>query len=79
MAALLSAGLSVQDALAVCAGISNKKQLKTLCSQLHDCLISGERFYIALSHYIPAFSPLYVSLVKIGESTGSAEKVFRKL
>jgi type II secretory pathway component PulF len=79
MAALLSAGLSVQDSLAVCADISGKKQLKQLCRELHDSLIAGERFYIALSHFMPAFSPLYISLVKIGESTGSAEKVFRKL
>jgi type II secretory pathway component PulF len=79
MAALLSAGLSVQDSLAVCAEISSKKQLKTLCLELHNCLISGERFYFALSHFSPAFSSLYISLVKIGESTGSAEKVFRKL
>ncbi|GHT75613.1 type II secretion system protein [Spirochaetia bacterium] len=79
MAALLSAGLSVQDSLAVCADISGKKQLKTLCSALHDSLIVGEHFHTALSRFMPAFSPLYISLVKIGESTGSAEKVFRKL
>jgi type II secretory pathway component PulF len=79
MGALLTAGLSVQDAVAVCADISNKKQLKQLCSEVHGYLIAGERFHDALAHFIPAFSPLYVSLVKIGESTGSAEKVFRKL
>jgi type II secretory pathway component PulF len=69
----------VQDALAVCADISGKKQLKTLCAELHEYLISGERFYAALAHFSPAFSALYISRVKIGESTGSAEKVFRKL
>jgi type II secretory pathway component PulF len=79
MAALLSSGLSIQDALSICGDVSVKRQIRRLCAELRQAIVNGERFHQALSLFSPSFSPLYISLVRIGETTGSVERVFNKL
>jgi type II secretory pathway component PulF len=79
MGALLSAGLSIQDAVSVCSQINGDKNMANLCAELKESVLGGESFHKSLSHCAIAFSPLYISLVKIGEATGSAQKVFQKL
>ncbi|MDR1748229.1 MAG: type II secretion system F family protein [Spirochaetaceae bacterium] len=79
LSALLNAGLSVQDSLAVCAEISAKKHLTCLCDELSQIILSGGRFHAALASFAPSFSPLYINLVKIGETSGAIGRVFDKL
>lgn len=79
IAALLHSGLSIQDSLGICAEISANKQCLQLCRQLQSVLLTGQPFYKALSEYEYAFSPLYVSLVQLGEKTGSVASVFERL
>ncbi len=79
MASLLSSGLAVQESLSVCADITKKTATEKLCVELSRIVAGGEAFYSALSLFSPSFSALYVSMVKIGEATGSVEKVFQRL
>ncbi|ULQ59029.1 type II secretion system F family protein [Brucepastera parasyntrophica] len=79
LSALLSSGLSIQDSLSVCAATSGKKRLAWLCEELQRIILEGGRFYNALSLFAPSFSPLYIALVRIGEMTGSVQKVFSRL
>jgi len=79
LAALLSSGLSVQDAVHIGAEIIKDKKTTAVCRHLEQSLLSGESFHHALSVYEDSFSALYISLVKIGEKTGSVAPVFRHL
>lgn len=78
LGALLSSGLSVQDSLRMCAQIVADKKCTALCRRLEQAILNGDSFYQALA-VEESFSLLYISLVKIGEKTGSAAPVFRRL
>ncbi|MBP3708985.1 MAG: type II secretion system F family protein [Treponema sp.] len=79
MAALLRAGLSVQESLRVCMKIDKSEKNKLLCTELLAALMKGERLHSALELFSPSFPPLYISLVRIGESAGSITDVFARL
>jgi type IV pilus assembly protein PilC len=79
MSALMSAGISLQDALSICAESSTKKQLSSLCKELLQCVTDGKRFHDALAVFSPSFSSLYIALIKLGETTNSLEKIFSQL
>lgn len=76
MHSLLSSYLSLQDALSVCCEIltdvSNKKFVKGVLKKVNE----GKKFSEALSENKKEFSPLYISLVSIGEESGTLAGVF---
>jgi type II secretory pathway component PulF len=79
MSALCSAGMSLQDALSICADISTKKNIASLCRELLQCITDGKRFHDALLQCSPSFSSLYVALITLGENTNSLDKIFFQL
>lgn len=79
MAALLRAGLSVQESLQVCMKIDKSEKNKLLCTELLTALMKGERLHSALELFSSSFPPLYISLVRIGEAAGSITDVFTRL
>jgi type II secretory pathway component PulF len=79
IAALLKAGLPLQESLQICAGINAHTRTEQLCRSLLKVISEGEPLYTALEQHAPAFSPLYISLVRLGESVGSVEQVFGRL
>lgn len=79
LSALFSAGMPLQDALSICAEISTKKYLTSLCKELLQYITDGKRFHDALSLFSPSFSSLYIALVKLGETTNSLDKIFSQL
>lgn len=79
MAALMQSGLTVQEALKVGSQINGQSRQRRLYSELLSVLLKGESLNSALSLYAPSFSPLYISLVRIGEISGSINDVFSRL
>lgn len=79
MAALMNSGLTVQEALKVGSQINGQPKNRQLCGELLSVLMKGEQLNAALSLYAPSFSPLYISLVRIGEASGSVNEVFSRL
>lgn len=79
MASLLKSGLSLQDSLEVCSNINdnprNVELCKSLCKQIND----GNTLSNGLKLFSNQFSELYISLIEIGETTGSLSEVFEKL
>ncbi|MDR2184322.1 MAG: type II secretion system F family protein [Treponema sp.] len=69
LCALLKAGLTLQDALELCGSVSSRTA--DLSRGLRRELLRGVPFHEALKQY-PSFPPLYQSLVRLGERTGSA-------
>jgi len=79
MANLLEAGLNLQDALELCKSISSNSGTSALSSNLLEGLNRGISFYEVLKVYSSSFSPLYRSLIRLGEKTGSVALVFSRM
>jgi len=79
---LLSAGVPLRDALADFSsgsGDDTRLQLRSVTSQLIETIDSGKQLSDACSQLPEIFSPLYISLIKVGEQTGNLAEVLRDL
>jgi type II secretory pathway component PulF len=79
MAALLKAGLTIQDGLGLCRSIAGNKKTAALCQSLLDGLQRGAPFHETLKTNSSSFSSLYQSLIRLGEKTGSVAGVFSRM
>lgn len=79
MGALLSAGLPLQDAVNVCEKMGRGRAYREFCSCLLGKINEGKSLSVALLELNPGMDDFYISLVKIGESSGSISQVFVRL
>lgn len=79
MHSLLSSYLSLQSALKICSEILKDKKEKMLVQTIMKKVEEGKKFSLALADYKKEFSPLYISLVSIGEESGTLAQVFGHL
>ena len=79
MHSLLSSHLSLQNALEVCSRILSDKKGKVFIKNILKKVSEGEKLSAALTDYKKDFSPLYISLVSIGEESGNLTEVFGHL
>lgn len=78
LSVLLNAGISLKDALTLIVEEQNKKNDKILLSQIIDNIILGKSFSDAVKLHSVFTEYEYYSL-KIGEETGTLEKVVKEL
>ncbi len=71
LGAMLEAGLALSRALAVLEHQTKKKKLKEIFFALNDNIKKGKTLHDSLALYPAVFSPLFVSMVKAGEESGS--------
>ncbi len=79
MATLIRSGLSVQQALFVFQGLAPRPAVAHLAASALDAIRSGDSLHTALGRYESVFSPLYLSMIRIGEKTGSVDGVLKIL
>ncbi|GMQ88794.1 MAG: type II secretion system F family protein [Gammaproteobacteria bacterium] len=79
MHSLLKAGVPILSALTGLANnVHNRTLAKTLTGVIEN-LEAGRDFSSSLSQYPDIFSVFYVSLVRVGETSGRLEEVFQQL
>jgi len=79
MHSLLKAGVPILNALTgLAANMRNRTLAKTLTGVI-ESLEAGHDFSSSLSQYPDVFSVFYVSLVRVGETSGRLVEVFRQL
>lgn len=71
LGAMIDAGLSVTRALSVMSKQTKRKPLKALLSELESDVSHGTTLSESLAKRPKVFSPLFVSMVKAGEESGS--------
>lgn len=71
LAAMIEAGLSLTRALAVLERQTKNKKLKAVIEKISADIRGGSSFHEALKKHKKIFSPLFVSMVKAGEESGS--------
>lgn len=79
LATLVSAGLPLDRALSVLAGLTAKEELKKSIEQILRAVQQGKSLAEALAEYPKIFPPLYVNMVKAGEIGGFLDTALQRL
>ncbi len=79
LATLLGAGIPLVPALNGLIEQSRNKALQTILAQVREKVNEGEPLSTALNMYPRIFSPMYVNMVRAGESSGTLHLVLEQL
>src|SRR5262249_29386200 len=77
LALLLKAGARLDDALELLASAGDTGRLRPTIGKIRSSVISGESFADALSHHPTLFSAIYVALTRVGEASGTLDRVLQ--
>ena len=72
---MIAAGVPLPRGLEILASQSKKEKFKKILLNVREEVIKGKAFSSALSKYLNVFSELFISMVKVGEETGTMEEV----
>jgi len=76
---LLKSGVPILQALAGLQQSTTNTAFKSVLQNVRESLESGHDLSSALASETPHFSPFYVAMVRVGESTGRMEEVLDRL
>ncbi len=79
LATLIGAGFPLVSALDALVPQTKSHGFKRILAQIKNLIVEGNSFAQALSKYPGAFSPLYVNMVRAGETSGTLEIVLERL
>ena len=71
LATLLNSGIKLIESLSVLTLQSSDVRFRNVLTDIRDRVMTGESFTDALRDYSDYFDPIYVSMVHVGEVTGS--------
>ena len=76
---MVAAGVSLPRSLSILSEQIKSKRMKRVMLQMKDHIVQGKSFSDSLALYPDVFSDLFVSMVKVGEETGTLEDVLNVL
>lgn len=76
---MVSAGVSLPRSLKILSDQTKSKKFKKVLLTVRDDVIKGQSFSDGLSRHDNIFSELFVSMVRVGEETGTIEDVLEVL
>jgi general secretion pathway protein F len=79
LALLLKAGARLDRALELLAADADMGRLRPIVAAVRSGILAGESFADALSQHPLVFPPVYVALVRVGEASGTLEKILQVL
>jgi general secretion pathway protein F len=79
LATLIGAGFPLVSALDALVPQTKSHGFKKILAQIKELIVEGNSFAQALLKYPGAFSPLYVNMVRAGETSGTLEIVLERL
>ena len=79
LAHLLSAGMTLDEALGILVRRLQQPKLQGLSKSLHQALVDGRSLSQALRDFPRVFSSLYVNMVAAGEASGALPQILRRL
>ena len=79
LATLISAGFPLVSALDALIPQTKSHGFKKILAQIKNLIVEGNSFARALSNYPGQFPPLYVNMVRAGETSGTLEIVLERL
>ncbi|MEK7520309.1 MAG: type II secretion system F family protein, partial [Patescibacteria group bacterium] len=79
LAVMIGAGLALNRALTTLGEQTTNRKLKDIVSRIAEGVQEGKPFSECIAKYPAAFSELYVSMVRVGETAGNLEEVLNNL
>jgi MSHA biogenesis protein MshG len=79
MYTLLKSGVPIIRALASLQEAAINTEMKRVIGDVRESLESGRELSLSLARHPRVFSPFYLSMVRVGESTGLLEDIFFRL
>ncbi|MFZ5570488.1 MAG: type II secretion system inner membrane protein GspF [Thermodesulfobacteriota bacterium] len=79
LSTLVGAGFPLVSALSTLVPQTKSQAFRKILSQIKDSIEGGNSFAGALSLYPETFSPIYINMVRAGESSGTLEIVLERL
>ncbi len=79
LALVLRAGARLDEALELLATDIDIGRLRATVAKIRSSVLAGESFADALSHHRTLFSAMYVALVRIGEASGTLDRILELL
>lgn len=79
LALLLKTGARINDALELLAGDADVGRMRPTAAALTTAVLSGESFGEAISRHPLIFPPMFVALVRIGETSGALPSILEAL
>jgi len=79
LALLLKAGAQLERALELLSNDSDIGRLRSIVQAVRSSILAGETFADALAHHPNQFTAMYIALVRVGELSGTLEKILQIL
>jgi MSHA biogenesis protein MshG len=79
MYTLLKAGVPIMRALAGLQESTNNRTFAAVVKDIRESLDSGRELSPSLARHPGAFTPFYVNMVRVGETTGRLEEIFLRM
>ncbi len=79
LSTLITAGFPLVSAIDSLVPQTKSHRLKTILAQVKDAIVEGQSFAQALSQYPGIFTPLFINMVRAGETSGTLEIVLERL
>ncbi len=79
LALLLKAGARLDDGLELLASDKDIGKLRAVVGKIRAAVLSGESLAEAIGHHPTLFSPLYIALVQVGETSGKLTQILEML
>ncbi len=79
MSILLNSEIKLTDALSVMIEQAPDARFKNVITDIRDRVVTGEAFAEALGDYTEYFDVIYISMIKVGEATGSLAKTMETI
>ena len=79
MYTLLKAGIPIMKALAGLQASTKNQRMADVISELRQSLDAGRELSTAMAEHPSVFNGFYVSMVRVGETTGMLDSIFLKL
>jgi len=79
LAILLKAGIPLSRSLSVLTDLTEKRRLREVVQDVSNRIREGSTLWQALQHHAAVFPPVFVNMVRAGESAGVLETVLSRL
>ena len=79
LATMLTAGMPLDEALVMVAEQQTRETLGSVLTRVRDDVLQGSALHMALQAHPKIFPPLYTNMVRVGEESGTLDKVLLQL
>jgi type II secretory pathway component PulF len=79
MSILLNSEIKLTESLSVMIEQTSDARFKNVITDIRDRVVTGEAFTEALSDYTDYFDIIYISMIRVGEATGTLDKTMETI